>query len=67
MQTDFFIQKVIREKFANTTIITIAHRLRLRQGDSDRAREDRRIGHPLGATREEGRVSGHGQGHWQEC
>ena len=27
MQTDSFIQKVIREKFANTTVITIAHRL----------------------------------------
>ena len=27
MRTDSFIQKVIREKFANTTVITIAHRL----------------------------------------
>ena len=27
MQTDSFIQKVIREKFAKTTVITIAHRL----------------------------------------
>ena len=27
MQTDSFIQKVIRENFVNTTVITIAHRL----------------------------------------
>ena len=27
MQTDAFIQKVIREKFTKTTVITIAHRL----------------------------------------
>ena len=27
MQTDSFIQKVIREKFAKATVITIAHRL----------------------------------------
>ena len=27
MQTDSFIQKVIRENFINTTVITIAHRL----------------------------------------
>ena len=27
MQTDAFIQKVVREKFENTTVITIAHRL----------------------------------------
>jgi ATP-binding cassette, subfamily C (CFTR/MRP), member 4 len=27
MQTDAFIQKVIRKRFANTTVITIAHRL----------------------------------------
>ena len=27
MKTDTFIQKVIRDKFAETTVITIAHRL----------------------------------------
>ena len=27
MQTDAFMQKLIREEFKNTTIITIAHRL----------------------------------------
>ena len=27
MKTDAFIQKVIREKFTKTTVITIAHRL----------------------------------------
>ena len=27
MQTDAFIQKVIKEKFRETTVITIAHRL----------------------------------------
>ena len=27
MQTDNFIQKIIREKFTNTSVITIAHRL----------------------------------------
>ena len=27
MQTDAFIQKVVREKFVETTVITIAHRL----------------------------------------
>ena len=27
MQTDSFIQNVIKEKFVDTTVITIAHRL----------------------------------------
>jgi len=27
MRTDDFIQKVLKERFANTTVITIAHRL----------------------------------------